>query len=216
MYLNRKFPLHATLGVCAIATLVACGGGGGGEPANNSALPPATDGVGTSYSSVPKVGGGTYDKTECVKDSLTGLTWEGKPSSGTRAATNGYTNYDSTTSAQVCDSSGNNCGSPTQLQIDAATNTLGYVKAVNAEALCGYTDWRLPTADELQSIVDYTVAYPGPTINTVWFPNTPAASAHWSSSAYVGDDPSAWLVNFYDGSVYGSRRSDTLQVRLVR
>ena len=40
--------------------------------------------LGFSYSLVPNSGGGTYDKTECVKDNITGLMWEGKPASGTR------------------------------------------------------------------------------------------------------------------------------------
>ena len=44
--------------------------------------------------------GGTYAKTECVKDSRTGLVWEGKTASGLRAGSNRYTNYDSTSSKQ--------------------------------------------------------------------------------------------------------------------
>jgi hypothetical protein len=35
-------------------------------------------------------------------------------------------------------------------------DALAWVEAMNAEAYLGYTDWRLPNAKELQSLVDYT------------------------------------------------------------
>lgn len=156
-----------------------------------------------AYSLVPKAGGGTYDKTECVKDDVTGLVWEGKTASGLRAGSNTYTNYHSSYSG-------------TQAQMDAATNTYGYVAAVNAQGLCGYSDWRLPTVDELLSIVDYGVASPGPTINSTWFPNTPALMSYWSSSPHVGISNHAWYVLFGYGNVRYVFRSYDYAVRLVR
>jgi hypothetical protein len=81
--------------------------------------------------------------------------------------------------------------------------------------LCGATDWRLPTADELQGLVDYGVAYPGPTIDATWFPNT-QGNAFWSSSPYVGRANGAWYVSFGYGYVSNSDRSNTYYVRLVR
>lgn len=173
--------------------------------------------AGLSYSAVPNPSGGSYDVTECVKDNLTGLTWEGKPTSGQRAASNTYANYDSTTSAQAWN--GSAYVNPTQAQIYAATNSVGYVAAVNATKLCGYTDWRLPTADELQSIVDYSVAYPGPSINTTWFPNTVPGDGrygYWISSPVVGFSNFSWYVSFGNGGVYSYVRNYALPVRLVR
>ena len=140
-----------------------------------------------SYSEVPKASGGTWARTECVKDNITGLMWEGKTASGTRAGSNTYTNYHSSYYG-------------TQDQMDAGSNTYGYVAAVNASGLCGFTDWRLPTAKELQTLVNYGVAYPGPTIDTTWFPNT-QGSWYCSSSPYVGDSSGAWVVYFDDGGV---------------
>ena len=168
--------------------------------------------LGFSYSTV-----GSYAKTECVKDNITGLTWEGKPTSGLRAASNTYTHYDNTAAAQVWDGSdGFSPVTPTQAQIDAATNTVSYVNAVNASALCGYTDWRLPTADELQGIVDYGVAYPGPTIDGTWFPNT-QRNLYWTGTEFPGLFSNAWGVHFYSGHVDAeSLRSDHNAVRLVR
>ncbi|MBH2009220.1 MAG: DUF1566 domain-containing protein [Xanthomonadaceae bacterium] len=171
--------------------------------------PDGSDGkLGFSYSAV-----GSYAKTECVKDNLTGLTWEGKPTSGLRAASNTYTHYDNTATAQLWN--GSAYVNPTQAQINAATNTVGYVNAVNATALCGYANWRLPTADELQSIVDYGMAYPSPTVDASWFPNT-VGSAYWFSSPYVAFAGSAWYVSFGNGYVSSYYRYGSIRVRLVR
>lgn len=162
-----------------------------------------------SYSQV-----GRYPVTSCVRDNITGLIWEGKEASGTRAGSNAYTHYDSASSNQFWN--GNRYVPPTRAQIDASSNSIGYVNYVNSMALCGYTDWRLPTADELQTIVDYSVLYPGPTINTTWFPNTPSSSCYWSSSPYVGSGYLAWNVIFRDGGVNGfGFRDVTCQVRLI-
>jgi Protein of unknown function (DUF1566)/Bacterial Ig-like domain (group 2) len=166
--------------------------------------------LGFSYSAV-----GSYALTECVKDNITGLTWEGKPTTGARAASNAYTHYDDTNAEQVYDFDTDTASKPTTLQINAATNASGYRNSVNAIGLCGYNDWRLPTAKELQTIVDYGVASPGPTIDSTWFPNT-VGSAYWTSSPYVGYSSYAWSVIFLDGSVGDLSRNYTYYVRLVR
>ena len=168
----------------------------------------------TRYAQVPKTGG-FYDKTECVKDNFTGLIWEGKTASPatSRLGTSTYTNYDSTSSAQKWVGSVTFVN-PTQAEIDASTNSIGYRNSVNASALCGYTDWRLPTKEELQGILAISGI---PRIDTTWFPNT-QASWYWSSSPFVRNDSWAWYVYFYDGVVYGYHRSydGFLHVRLVR
>ena len=92
----------------------------------------------------------------CVRDDVTGLIWEGKEASGTRAGSNTYTHL------------GNG----------QADDTSGYVAAVNSASLCGFSDWRLPTRQELLNIVDYGTATL-PRINPTWFPNT-AANRYWS------------------------------------
>ena len=46
----------------------------------------------------------------------------------------------------------------------------------------GYSDWRLPNRNELQSIVDYS-RY-NPAIDTTFFPGT-VASYYWSSTTYA-------------------------------
>ena len=187
--------------------------GAGTATSNQATLTVSAAGViGTRFSLVANASGGTYDKTECVKDNSTGLVWEGKNPSGssTRASDTWYTNYDSTTSAQK--RSGATYVNPTQAEIDASTNSIGYKNSVNISALCGYTDWRLPTKEELQGIL---ASSGSPRIDTTWFPNT-RASFYWSSSPYVGYSHGAWYVSFYDGDVANDSRGNGNHVRLVR
>ena len=167
-----------------------------------------------SYGYVANGSDGLYDKTECVQDNNTGLVWEGKTASPatSRLGTSYYTNYDSTSSAQK--QNGSAFDNPTQADIDASTNSIGYRNSVNTSALCGYTDWRLPTKEELQGIL---ASSGRPRIDTAWFPNTHAL-LYWSSSPYVGNSNDAWYVYFDYGYVgyYGYGRVNGKHVRLVR
>jgi len=70
--------------------------------------------------------------------------------------------------------------------------------------------WRVPTVDELASLVDrsrHGSASAFPDMPSKWF---------WSSSPFVGDASSAWVVDFYFGDVVNYYRSSASAVRLVR
>jgi hypothetical protein len=56
----------------------------------------------------------------------------------------------------------------------------------------GYSDWRLPNRNELQTIVDYS-RY-NPAINITFFPDT-VASYYWSSTtlAYYTSSRGSWI-----------------------
>jgi hypothetical protein len=74
--------------------------------------------------------------------------------------------------------------------------------------------WRLPTLDELESLVDRTVNS-GPRINQTAFPNTPA-DPFWTSSPHAGSSGYAWDVLFNNGFTSYYAVSNTYNVRCVR
>ena len=90
--------------------------------------------------------------------------------------------------------------------------------------------WRLPTKDELASLIycssgepaywkptsaACTGAYSRPTIWSAAFPHTPA-NWFWSSSPDASSAYSAWSVDFYVGSVGNGSKGYAYYVRLVR
>lgn len=76
------------------------------------------------------------------------------------------------------------------------------VATVNADSTryFGRADWRLPTIDELKTLIGTDQAPEG---------------SFWSSLPYVGSSSLSWYVNFYYGDGYG-RNSHGAHVRLVR
>lgn len=103
-----------------------------------------------------------------------------------------------------------------QRSVDASTFSWAAAKAYcNGLDFAGFTDWRLPTAIELVSLVDFTVKTPGPTIDVIAFPNTPG-DWFWSATPLAGSPSSAWVVTFYSGDTNSNVGTDPFRVRCVR
>lgn len=88
------------------------------------------------------------------------------------------------------------------------------IEGSNTEKLCGFSDWRVPTIDELKTLVVEGVS---PAINSDFFVLT-LAKPYWASSAYKNYPEHGQTVNFETGTsyYYNGFRGDSLPLRLVR
>ncbi len=94
-----------------------------------------------------------------------------------------------------------------------------WIAALNAEdgtGYAGYVDWRLPTIQELITIMDYTLNNTDPVFGPT------AISAYWSStpSGQLEGSDTAWVLRFggtlLDGVTQGMTTTAQLPVRAVR
>ena len=158
----------------------------------------------------------------CVKDSVTGLTWEVKAprgSGGLHDADNYYSWYD-TNMANNAGYAGKQNGGTCQ---GSGCDTLAYAQAMNSVSYCGYNNWRLPTVEELSSIVDY--GRYNPAIDTDYFPSLDPRywEAFWSSSSASYHSSyedfglgAAVLINFFIGTPVAIGKEFVGRTRLVR
>ena len=135
----------------------------------------------------------------CVIDNVTGLVWEIKTTNGgTSDNSNQYTWPDNT--------------NPTTQELVEATNTA---------QLCGLTNWRLPTVQEIESLASYNYV---PAIDKDYFPNTQGSDDgvdddnKWYWTAELDSDSSnsnVWAYNAYAGSTASAGSGSAYYVRLV-
>ncbi|WP_340678430.1 DUF1566 domain-containing protein [Paraglaciecola sp.] len=158
----------------------------------------------------------------CVRDNVTGLIWEVKSAVNTslQSSSHNYTWY-------WAENEGDPSGTQTSSQASCSLtecNTAAYVTALNEQGLCNFNDWRLPSHQELLSLVHFghDVA---PMIDAHYFPQTTRnlISPVWywtsqSSADGAADDVSrtAWALDFASGNDNFLTKSTPARIRLVR
>ena len=136
-----------------------------------------------------------------VRDEITGLMWQ--DNADVTTVTKPWLNA---SNYATCE---NNTSSPGCYDVsgDTATN---YCASLT---LGGYTDWRLPTQEELEGIIDY--ANFNPAIDDSSFSYTDS-ELYWSSLTKQNTPQTAWIVYFQYGSVYDVTKNQAHHVRCVR
>lgn len=94
-------------------------------------------------------------------------------------------------------------------------NAQSFVDDLNARNHAGRSDWRLPTAEELGTILDLSKDQPGPIIDTNFFVNCKAGS-YWTADAYAADFNKAWVIDFSSAGDDFLDKSNSFYVRAVR
>jgi len=161
------------------------------------------------------------DSWSCVRDNVTGLVWEVKTNDGAFQDTDyTYSWYSETVNGGFA---GDQTGANATCLL-ANCNTAAYVQAVNAQGLCGFYDWRLPTHDELFSLMHLGIA-DDVAIDEEYFPNTGAVTTeplwYWTSvpsadGVNSDDAQNAWALDFDSGVDNFLNKSSAVRVRLVR
>lgn len=134
----------------------------------------------------------------CVGDKVTGMMWEVKEATGFRSYKYVYTNLGY-----------------------GVDDVSVFIDEVNQTRLCGHADWRLPTPEELHSLVDYSKEdRPDvPKIDVRSFPNTEMAY-YWTSTRYLKPDDVGryfmWTVGTSTANVRTMRQNEPQPARLVR
>ncbi|MGO4891427.1 Lcl domain-containing protein [Flavobacterium sp. W21_SRS_FM6] len=159
----------------------------------------------------------------CVRDNVTGLIWEVKSAATSTDLHSSAHTYSWYLSEQGDEFSG--AQSPTLASCSLTEcNTAAYVAAVNSAGLCNFNDWRMPSHQELLSIVHFGRTTP-PMIDPDYFPNTAdstlAPAWYWTnqSSADGADSDSsrtAWAVDFNSGNDNFLMKTNVAFIRLVR
>ncbi|HUD41985.1 MAG TPA: DUF1566 domain-containing protein [Dokdonella sp.] len=205
---------HGRDAAAADGVLVKAGGGDGGfdytKIANNGSAVPAVTGLGTAPAS-----------WACTRDNHTGLLWEIKVSN---AASPRHYEWGFHWYQPDPEHDGGNPGEPGGVELGCGftltCNTQAYVGYVNAQALCGRTDWRLPSLDELQDLADFgRSVFDDGALDPVYFADGgPFRGFNGGWTADTGHEPSpefAYGINFADGTASTFPKGGLTGIRLV-
>lgn len=147
---------------------------------------------------------------ECVEDRGSKLVWEVKKNDGgIRDRDYSYSWFSEINGEKIGVSNGGRCKG------GVSCDTSSYARAMNEQKLCGYSDWRLPTREELETLVEYTGSPKEATINKTYFPEA-VPSWYWTSSENPQREGYAWYVLFRNGVALNDLKERPKHIRLVR
>jgi len=153
-----------------------------------------------------------YGGGSVIQDGVSGLQWEGKTTDGglrdSNATFTWFNSNGATNGGAVGTAAGGVCAA-----VPGGCDTEKYVAAVNGAALGGFTDWRLPTVQELSSLVD---AGAGAAPRSQATLANQVAAEYWTASPRAGDTTGAWVVDFNTGVIAVIAKTSARRVRLVR
>ncbi len=103
---------------------------------------------------------------------------------------------------------------------DTAKDIVSYANKLNLEKYMGYDDWRVPSKNEMISLVLRSKSLTIGVDNLSYFTKEPLAKntshTYWTSSPYVERSDSSWSVIFNYGMESNGSNSNSALIRCVR
>jgi hypothetical protein len=189
---------------------------------------------GSELSVDAKLGGNPKDWA-CTRDNTTGLMWEVKTDDdGLRDKDWNYSWYEPDANKNDGFEGYKRTYEYNDWCKGSECDIHDFTVTVNDGNLCGGNNWRVPTKDELSSLVycsdnaydakngacvNSNIDYPA--IDKTYFPNTSPSddsldSIYWTFSSDFMDSKYAWDMSFTGGVSYSGIKRDSYYVRLVR
>jgi chitinase len=159
----------------------------------------------------------------CVRDNITGLIWESKTDVLTTTLHSSSYSYSWYETDEVEGFDGDENGISTSCSLTSC-NTESFIAEVNVQGLCNFRDWRLPTHNELLSLL-HLGQTTAPMIDTDYFPSTTDSLTvpvwYWtqdsSADGFANEQAqNAWAIDFASGNDNFLNKSTASKVRLVR
>jgi len=140
----------------------------------------------------------SVDPFDCVSDEVTGLTWEHKNNDSGSAH---YAGHQFNWHLPLETINGGNAGASGKGQCAFLYgDTWGFLESMNAQQFCGYSDWRLPTTEELRSLIDYNQSTSTALTDQAYFPHVSSKAHLWSADTDVNKPTHAVGFHMHEGN----------------
>ena len=164
-----------------------------------------------------------YTQWSCVQDNVTGFIWEVKTNNeeSHHFKDNEYT-WGGLTAIGADYSGAVDSGIyyNTAYYVGEGESDESWDPLINASngSLCGFSGWKVPSANELMTIVHFGNSDEGeenPYFDKSYFPNANSSGEIWTASPYAEDATEAWEMNLSNAQLDNDERDEVKTVRLV-